>query len=236
MNALKLNYIIFISCILQLPLLLAYPATNELQPFTTDGCSIVPDFSFTPCCVAHDLDYWAGGTYEQRKQSDKNLKSCIEKKSNALVANMFYWGVRMGGSPDMLSSYRWGYGWKYGRRYSPLSDEEKNQIIEQDPGDIFAYTIKSPSKNYAALPTQYTNYCLDQVYEYIGKKYDSDLNSFSIKGMRETSDHYFTKLKITMNNIDKITFTYKNKDWEYCDKPQYYLNDMPKFYLSVKHH
>lgn len=34
-------------------------------------------------------------------------------------------GVRAGGGPYFYTSYRWGYGWKYGRNYKPLSPAEQ---------------------------------------------------------------------------------------------------------------
>ena len=34
-------------------------------------------------------------------------------------------GVRVGGSPWWPTSYRWAYGWPYGRGYRALSDEDR---------------------------------------------------------------------------------------------------------------
>lgn len=104
---------------------------SGLQPFTTDGCSMFPDRSYISqadwcsCCVAHDLAYWRGGTVEQRRQADLKLKDCVQKATkNPFLANMMYEGVRIGGGPYFFTTYRWGYGWKVGRAYSPLSAEE----------------------------------------------------------------------------------------------------------------
>ena len=36
-----------------------------------------------------------------------------------------YLGVRAGGSPYWPASYRWGYGWPYGRGYRPLTEDER---------------------------------------------------------------------------------------------------------------
>ena len=59
---------------------------NELKPFTTDGCSLWMDGTLEQpnlwrhCCVAHDLDYWQGGSEAQRKQSDENIQACIKQR------------------------------------------------------------------------------------------------------------------------------------------------------------
>jgi hypothetical protein len=106
-------------------------ANGTLQPFSTDGCSRFPDRApvgqadWCTCCVAHDLAYWRGGTSEARLKADEELKACVQKTSNneALAQAMFA-GVRAGGGPYLNTSYRWGYGWAFGRAYKPLTPEE----------------------------------------------------------------------------------------------------------------
>ena len=104
----------------------------EILEFTTDGCSRFPDHSLISnddwchCCVAHDLAYWRGGTAAERRAADEKLRDCVEKTTrNRALADVMFAGVRAGGGPYFLTSYRWGYGWKYGRNYRPLSPAER---------------------------------------------------------------------------------------------------------------
>lgn len=112
---------------------------NELKPFTTDGCSLWIDGTienpnlWRHCCVAHDLDYWQGGSEEQRKQSDENIQACVKDSQGSGMANYIYSNVRWGGSPYWMSTYRWGYGWDYldgswPRGYKAPTPEEQAQI------------------------------------------------------------------------------------------------------------
>jgi hypothetical protein len=110
----------------------ACSASDTLQPFTTDGCSLFPDRApigradWCHCCIVHDLAYWRGGTSEARLDADEQLKACVHKASgsNALAGIMFA-GVRVGGGPHLPTPYRWGYGWPFGRPYKPLTSVEE---------------------------------------------------------------------------------------------------------------
>ena len=116
-------------------LLLAKTApAQEMHPFSTDGCSLFPDrlqiahADWCSCCLAHDLAYWRGGTYEERLKADQNLQSCVlATTGNATLADLMYAGVRAGGGPYFFTTYRWGYGWSFGRMYEPLSPAENAQ-------------------------------------------------------------------------------------------------------------
>lgn len=90
---------------------------NPPRPFKTDGCSMSPDFNFGCCCVEHDLVYWKGGTVEERRKADKELKRCIAEKGHPSLAGFYYYGVRLGGSPYIPACWRWGFGWPYGHWY-----------------------------------------------------------------------------------------------------------------------
>ncbi len=112
-------------------------ASPELNEFSSDGCSLFPDGTFTnrtlwcDCCFNHDIAYWRGGTGEERKTADKALRACVlERTGDSALATMMYDGVRLGGSPVFPTWYRWGYGWKYGRGYLPLTEEEQMKISE----------------------------------------------------------------------------------------------------------
>lgn len=112
---------------------------NELKPFTTDGCSLWMDGTLEQpnlwrhCCVAHDLDYWKGGSEEQRKKADENIQACVNEAQGSGMANYMYKNVRWGGSPYWMNYYRWGYGWDYldglwPRGYKVPTQDEQAQI------------------------------------------------------------------------------------------------------------
>ena len=114
---------------------------NELKPFATDGCSLWIDGTLEQpnlwrhCCVAHDLDYWKGGSEAQRKQSDERIQACVTEAQGSGMANYIYNNVRWGGSPYWMNNYRWGYGWDYfdgawPRGYKVPTVEEQ-QLIDQ---------------------------------------------------------------------------------------------------------
>jgi len=114
-------------------------AANGIEPFSTDGCSLFPDRSlinnsdWCRCCLIHDLAYWRGGTAEERLLADQELRACVQQATeNQGLATLMYGGVRAGGGPDFYTSYRWAYGWPYGRGYTPLSAAEKLLASEQE--------------------------------------------------------------------------------------------------------
>ena len=125
--------------------------TNQLKPFSTDGCSNWFDGSYADpnawrhCCVLHDKAYWIGGTAEQRTLADRELQSCVTKTGHSFHANYMYFWIRLGGLPSWPTPYRWGYGWNYFepsesawlpksvRGYRSLTDEENAQVAELIP-------------------------------------------------------------------------------------------------------
>ena len=114
---------------------------SELKPFTSDGCSLFPDSSlisendWCSCCFEHDIQYWRGGTQEDRETADRALQQCVaDKTGNMTLARMMYEGVSVGGSPYFYNWYRWGYGWGYERKYQPLTGEElenANRLLQE---------------------------------------------------------------------------------------------------------
>lgn len=114
----------------------AYVQADTLKPFTSDGCSAFPDGTiehkklWLDCCHQHDFDYWQGGTYQQRLASDQQLKHCVSEVGEATIAALMLAGVRVGGTPYLPTSFRWGYGWSYPRLYGALSIEELAQVVK----------------------------------------------------------------------------------------------------------
>jgi len=107
---------------------------NTLKPFTSDGCSSFPDGTFEQrelwltCCTAHDYAYWKGGSYDDRLRADKALQSCVAKRGKPDVGLLMLVGVRVGGTPFLPTSYRWGYGWSFPKFYGAHTKEELEQI------------------------------------------------------------------------------------------------------------
>lgn len=81
----------------------------------SDGCTLIGGDDLRPCCVAHDREYFFGGTVKERRASDKRLFHCVSKKKSfgAKLAAPFIWlGVRVGGLPFLPTRFRWGFGKK----------------------------------------------------------------------------------------------------------------------------
>ena len=113
-------------------------ARHTLKPFHSDGCSLFPDQNiitqkdWSDCCLQHDIAYWQGGTKAQRAAADSVLRVCVLKKTGSKkLADLMYKGVRIGGSPNFPTWYRWGYGWNYMRGYAPLTKEELRLVRER---------------------------------------------------------------------------------------------------------
>ncbi|MBK6723929.1 MAG: hypothetical protein IPO41_16060 [Acidobacteria bacterium] len=86
--------------------------------YVSDNCSLFPDGNYADCCVAHDKDYFFGGTKAQRKASDERLKQCVLSKGSGwkrkFLATTIYLGVRIGGVGFLNAPFSWGFGkrWK----------------------------------------------------------------------------------------------------------------------------
>jgi len=127
----RVRFFVFFGMLAFAACAVAQPA-GPLSPFTTDGCSMFPDRSplsradWCDCCVLHDLAYWRGGTWDERHMADRELRACVLRVSgDAALADLMFAGVRAGGGPHFPTSYRWAYGWPFGRGYAPLSLAEQ---------------------------------------------------------------------------------------------------------------
>jgi hypothetical protein len=80
----------------------------------SDGCTLIADGDIHDCCVAHDQEYFRGGTRKERRASDKKLYECVCRKGgwNRVFAPFIWLGVRIGGLPFLPTSFRWGFGTK----------------------------------------------------------------------------------------------------------------------------
>jgi len=113
-------------------------SSSSIKPFASDGCSSFPDGTFKQsqlwlnCCTAHDYAYWRGGSYDERLQADKELRSCVAAVGEPELAVLMLAGVRAGGTPFLPTNFRWGYGWPYPKFYGALTDDELSQIKERE--------------------------------------------------------------------------------------------------------
>lgn len=129
-----MRYLCRFACVFFLVLLSSLVNADVLKPFTSDGCSSFPDGTieqnelWLSCCKIHDYAYWKGGTYQQRLDSDNALQLCVSKVGKPEIALLMLVGVRVGGTPLLPTSFRWGYGWSFPRFYGPLNIEELDQV------------------------------------------------------------------------------------------------------------
>lgn len=81
--------------------------------FKSDGCSLFPDGKYRDCCVAHDTDYYFGGSCKARLKSDNRLFKCVAAKKGVypkLIAPFMWLGVRVFGVSFLPTPFRWGFG------------------------------------------------------------------------------------------------------------------------------
>jgi hypothetical protein len=97
----------------------------RLQSFESDLCTLYPNKTWGHCCEFHDLEYWLGGSAQERLESDLRFRSCIKDAGAVLSHNIMYWGVRVGGRPPIQTAWRWGFGWNYYRPAQELLEAEK---------------------------------------------------------------------------------------------------------------
>jgi hypothetical protein len=115
-------------------LLASKASADQLDPFTSDGCSSFPDGTISQnelwleCCAVHDYAYWKGGTSQHRKVADEALRDCVAGVGEEAIALLMLAGVRVGGTPLLPTKFRWGYGWSYPRFYGELTAEEQEQV------------------------------------------------------------------------------------------------------------
>lgn len=113
-------------------------AQNFPDGFKTDNCSLFFDLDYADCCVAHDLEYFEGGSWKERWRADSRLRKCVSAKKgwwHKPLSLAIWSGVRVGGVPFLPTSFRWGFGKKKKSQVlSPKSQvEEKVQTDSPKP-------------------------------------------------------------------------------------------------------
>lgn len=117
--------------------------------FETDGCSWSPDFNFRCCCIRHDIDYWAGGTKQDRLEADQRMRDCIRSYNRPILAWIYYIGVRIFGNPNFpVISWKWTKfpPWKYRTDGTWLPFEEHERAEKAVPQDIIDELIEKNIK------------------------------------------------------------------------------------------
>lgn len=56
------------------------------------------------------MDYWCGGSWKERWQSDGRLAKCVGFPRGFPVGAVMWLGVRAGGLGWLPTPFRWGYG------------------------------------------------------------------------------------------------------------------------------
>lgn len=108
-----------------------------LQDFEDDGCTLFiegpsskPDL-WAHCCFEHDLRYWFGGTKEDKKFSDVQLRECVRDVAGNFWANLIYNGVKAGSFSPVKFKYVWSWGWTPERDKTKLTEEETKYVVER---------------------------------------------------------------------------------------------------------
>lgn len=101
--------------------------------FKSDGCSLFPDGKYRDCCVAHDKDYYFGGSCKERLKSDNRLFKCVAAKKGwyhkVIIAPVMWLGVRIGGVSFLPTPFRWGFGKNKSKK--PKKTESRKDKTEQ---------------------------------------------------------------------------------------------------------
>jgi hypothetical protein len=80
----------------------------------------------------HDLYFWVGGARQDRKNSDLELKTCIEKSGAIKQSRIMYLAVRAGSySPIKYPKLKWNNGWDDERPIRALSAQDLELIEEE---------------------------------------------------------------------------------------------------------
>lgn len=117
--------------------LVSFGALADVKPFATDYCTSYPEGTrqqpdlWKHCCVEHDLYFWAGGSLEERKETDLKLKECVEATGAHVQAQLIYTAVAMGThSPIRFKTKQWGHSFEGRERYLKLSSQETSELID----------------------------------------------------------------------------------------------------------
>ncbi len=89
---------------------------NDLE---INNCTGFVNGTWGHCCYEHDILYWIGGTYQDRKNADTRLKQCVNVSRGP--GDIMYEGVRRFGFE--FWSAAWGHV-----SFSALTQEERDLV------------------------------------------------------------------------------------------------------------
>ncbi|WP_127716847.1 hypothetical protein [Halobacteriovorax sp. HLS] len=114
------------------------PQVYELKPFETDLCTMFSEetrdgkISWEDCCIKHDLAYWVGGTKDDMKRADLEIRSCVKSKGLSKLSYMMYLGIKIGHLSPIKNKYKWGWAYpKKAKTYFPISQQQEAIIKKQ---------------------------------------------------------------------------------------------------------
>lgn len=154
----RFSLVIFIFLAASVPALAQENGDDPPPDFVSDGCSLFPDGNYRDCCVAHDRDYYKGGSCKERRASDDRLYQCVRKKGrwyNKFVAPIMWVGVRVLGTSFLPTPYRWGFGKKKKKKKSdPSSTETEGPETDQTAEPAVTKPAEAPPEKPAEPPTE----------------------------------------------------------------------------------
>lgn len=79
-------------------------------------------------CVEHDWAYYKGGTEEDRKKADLELRRSIEATGHPIWGFFIYWAVRIFGSSHWPNALKWGFRYNWYTDYGYREVDDKKEI------------------------------------------------------------------------------------------------------------
>jgi len=101
------------------------------EPFYSNGCSGFREARFFSCCFVHDMAFWAGGTFADRRKADVTLRQClIDISRDRFTSYVGYALVRLAVIPGEFVDDGWGRAWRGSgrKRYAPLTPGQRAQV------------------------------------------------------------------------------------------------------------
>lgn len=132
---------------------------QSIKLFTSDGCSgglswlwetiTTTQIPWHGACVKHDMEYWIGGTSEDRKKADIQLMIDVIENGYPIIAFVMYVGVRLGGWTHFPTRFRWGFGYPYfcKGKYGQRTNRE-NMFLDEAKKDLKGEVNYMKEKHY----------------------------------------------------------------------------------------
>jgi hypothetical protein len=133
-------------------------------PFTSNGCSGFREGKFFGCCFVHDFRFWSGGSRDDRRKADKQLRQCLMDVTNGnlydrIVADIGYLLMVLERIPGEVIPDGWGRGWPNTprRKYDPLTPEQESAVAAEKRRHCRQLTLDAATRRYRVNETQELN-------------------------------------------------------------------------------